>query len=715
MMIRTFTISIFLLLSSISYAQEIKQIKVDQFGYTTNSQKIAIISQAVTGFNAPQNNTPADTLNVLNYFTDEIVFTDKIQAWGNGSSHSQSGDKVWWFNFSSIADTGHYYITDSKHNFYSHVFRISDDVYDEPLKHAVRMFYYQRCGVEKEAPYIGEKWKDAACHIQTGQDLHCYNVKDKSNASNSMDLSGGWHDAGDFNKYTTFTYSTIHQLLFAYEESPSVFFDNYGIPESGNGVPDLLDEVKVELDWLCKMQLPDGSVLSKVSVTDHQGMSPVSKDNSPRYYGEASSSATRAVASLFAHAYLIYKDIPLYQAFANDLKLKAINAWNYLLLNPTYSKYDNGGFTSANPERDEYDQKAYMITAAYFLYKLSGEKTYLDLFESNLIHFHAIAWNYWYLFEFIYERVLLDYCFLSEANPDQVTKVKNSFASSMASEEFLQAVNNKTDAYLAYLKDGDYTWGSNMGKSNVGNLFFYASLLQTNNTDKILMQNTALDYLHYIHGRNAIDKCFLTNMYQYGVERPANEMYHIWFGDATKYDNAQTSPNGPPPGFLTGGVNKNFAPATSGSNLQPPLNQPVQKSYKDWNTSYPENSWEITEPAIYYQAAYIHLLSKFASANADYKGNPKLEDKNDIKTSIQSLQGNNFIKIYPNPARNFIIVELKEDGQFIEIFDTNGKMLKKSILLRGTNQIMLENMPSGVYMAKLNMYQNIYTYKFVID
>ena len=85
----------------------------------------------------------------------------------------------------------------------------------------------------------------------------------------------------------------------------------------------------------------------------------------------------------------------------------------------------------------------------------------------------------------------------------------------------------------------------------------------------------------------------------------------LWFGDDTVFNSALTSPNGPAPGFVTGGVNLTFAPdgSYSGPLLAPPLNQPVLKSYRDWNTSFPQNSWQISEPAIYYQAAYLRLIA----------------------------------------------------------------------------------------------------------
>ena len=93
-------------------------------------------------------------------------------------------------------------------------------------------------------------------------------------------------------------------------------------------------------------------------------------------------------------------------------------------------------------------------------------------------------------------------------------------------------------------------------------------------------------------------------MYDYGADHCANEMYHFWFGDGTIYDNALTSPM-TRPWLCYRRSNACFAPdaAYSGPPLIPPMSQPIQKSYKDWNTSWPEDSWEITEPAIYYQGA----------------------------------------------------------------------------------------------------------------
>src|SRR5262249_61454653 len=86
---------------------------------------------------------------------------------------------------------------------------------------------------------------------------------DAANASNKARPVCWWY-AGDFNKYTSWGASDAIELLRAYAESPAAFSDTTNIPESGNGVADLLDEVKWELDWIVRMQQADGSVLSIV-------------------------------------------------------------------------------------------------------------------------------------------------------------------------------------------------------------------------------------------------------------------------------------------------------------------------------------------------------------------------------------------------------------------------------------------------------------------
>ena len=122
----------------------------------------------------------------------------------------------------------------------------------------MRAFFYQRAGFEKKPEFAGRNWADRASHLGPGQDgQNAPGTNGNPNApvapSEIKDLRGGWYDAGDYNKYTTWTANYVVILLRAFEENPQAFSDDYEIPESGNGIPDILDEVRWAIDWLGRM------------------------------------------------------------------------------------------------------------------------------------------------------------------------------------------------------------------------------------------------------------------------------------------------------------------------------------------------------------------------------------------------------------------------------------------------------------------------------
>ena len=589
--------------------QPTERIAIDQFGYLPGMRKVAVISDPQTGFNGDLAYTPDALLEVRRWMTNELILTAAPTAWKDGATHDQSGDKVWWFDFTSLTCEGDYYVYDPANDARSFVFKISRDVYRDVLKTAVRMFYHQRCGVEKAVPFTDAKWSDLACHLT---DRRTRLISAPNNAATEKDLSGGWHDAGDFNKYVTFTTGTLQNLIFAYRNNATLFTDDYGLPESGNGVPDLLDEIKWELDWLLRMQQADGSVLSKQSVTQFQGVSPVSADAALRYYGPASTSATLSGAMSFANAAIAFQShLPDYAA---RLRAAAVKAWQWAEANPNVV-YPNTGFQSATAEVDDYTRNMYRLAAAVHLYALTNEAKYRGYVEANYTNAHLMQWTYWYGFEGWIQDALLYFTSLPNVSEAVSTALKRSKQNSMNGANFFGAAQNQTDAYRAFMQTGDYTWGSNQTKSITGLLFTAHIRHAVDPARDSLYRATAAGYLHYLHGVNPLTMVQLTNMASFGAEKSANEMYHIWMGDLTDWDNALTSPRGPAPGYVMGGMNPTFQPDTAyrGPLLAPPVNQPAQKSYKDWNTSWPENSWQITEPAIYYQAAYINLLADVIS------------------------------------------------------------------------------------------------------
>jgi endoglucanase len=589
-----------------------QRIIVDQFGYQPDMVKIAVLSDPQMGFNAVEAYTPGPQLEVRRWAGNEVVFSGAPVVWNGGATHAQSGDKVWWFDFSAVKQWGDYYVYDPAHDLRSFPFRIHHRVYDGVLQQAQRMFFYQRRGFAKQAPYTDSKWADGASHLGTRQDPQCRLVTDQGNAALEKDLRGGWFDAGDYNKYTNFTFSTLTDLLLAYEQNPYSWGDDFGLPESGNGVPDLLDEIKWELDWLLRMQNANGSVLSKVGVLGFAGISPPSADTSFMYYGAASTSATFCAARHFAHAARLYQSAGQ-AAYAAALQNAAVAAWNWGVANPAVV-FSNAVFSSANPEVDAYTRGMYQLCAAVQLYALTGETAYKTYVESHYTEAHPLQWTYWYAFEAPLQDALLYYTTLPGITPAVATAIRNSKQSSMQGGEFLPAYTNRTDAYRAALKNADYTWNSNQTKSSMGQIFWQQIRYNLDPANAASYRAAAAGYLHYFHGVNPLSRAYLSNMYAFGAEHCVNEFYHSWFGDGTEWDNALTSPKGPPPGYIPGGANPVWGgpdPSYTGPPLVPPAGQPIQKSYKDWNTSWPENSWEITEAGIYTQAAYLHLLAGF--------------------------------------------------------------------------------------------------------
>ena len=127
-------------------------------------------------------------------------------AWNGGATDASSGDKAWWFTFTSVTTPGDYYVLDVDRSVRSYPFQISDQVYRNVLKQAVRdvLLSARRTGQDRGARRrrLGRcapaSW--ARCRIRS-----CRLFNDKNNAATERDLRGGWYDAGDLNKYTSWT------------------------------------------------------------------------------------------------------------------------------------------------------------------------------------------------------------------------------------------------------------------------------------------------------------------------------------------------------------------------------------------------------------------------------------------------------------------------------------------------------------------------------
>ncbi|MBA3682336.1 MAG: glycoside hydrolase family 9 protein [Bacteroidetes bacterium] len=707
-------LTLILLLSTVIKASPtvtVQFIKTDQFGYKPTAQKIAVISNPIIGYNNGTPFTPGTSYQVRDWLTDAVIYTSTITSWNGGATQTQSGDKVWWFDFSSITATGSYYIFDVTNNVGSYRFEIDNCVYNPVLTQAMRMFYFARCGAPKLTANATTAWTDAACHAGTQQDLDC-RLYNNSNVSTSKNLSGGWHDAGDYNKYVNFTWSTMTDLLLAYEENPTVWMDNYNTPESNNGIPDILDEMKYELDWLLKMQQANGSVLS---VVGGGGVSPPSSDVAFRKYGPANTSAALTSAALFALAAMQYTAASQ-TAYANTLQAAAINAYTWAVANPNITFNNTGLLAAGEQEIGTYELAARKVCAAIYLYALTGNATYKTFVDANYTNVHLLQWTFAYPFEGPEQDALLYYTKTPGATPGVKTAILNAYTGSMQSNnaDNLPAYTNKTDAYRAWLANNNYTWNSNQTKSKQGNMFLSMNQYTLNAANAVNYTNAASGFVHYFHGVNPNSKTYLSNMGTYGAENSVTQFYHGWFHDGSAlWDEVGVSTYGPPPGYIPGGPNPGYAldaccPGSCGNpsvnalcatNVTPPMGQPIQKSYKDFNDSWPLNSWTISEAGIYTNAAYVRLLSKFCT---------NVICTSTLTTGIQNNEttvGALVQTIYPQPAENKLTIKFYNSENNVDLFlyDVSGKQLykKNENINNGLTEVDLTGIATGVYFLKV--------------
>ena len=607
-------------------------IVVDQFGYLPDGEKVAVIRSPLVGFDMGTTFAPGATYALVDAGSGARSFTAAPTAWNGGATDTSSGDRAWWFTFTSVTAPGDYYVLDVEQNVRSYTFSIGDHVYADVLRQAVRMLFYQRAGQDKDAAHAGAGWADGASHVGPLQDHDCRLFSDKNNAATARDLWGGWYDAGDYNKYTSWTASYVEGLLRAYLENPGIWTDDYGIPESGNGVPDVIDEARWGLDFLTRMQGGDGSVLS---IVGEASASPPSAATGQSLYGPASTSASLATAAAFAMAARVLPKVDAKNAAlasaAADALARARMAWTWADQHPSviFKNNDSGsgsqGLGSGQQETDDYGRLVDKLDAAAQLFAATGDTTYQTYFDGSYTQLHLFTQNDWVApWDMQGQDAALDYADAAGATTAVAKAIRDAYLAGAKSSGNLGAITANQDPYLAYMHD--YVWGSNSTKANIGNLFFDVIAHGLDASTTADMARAGARYVHYLHGTNPLSLVYLTNMYQHGAENCANELFHTWFADGSaKWDRVGTSLYGPPPGYLTGGPNPSYAwdgccPAGCGSadnnalcnsmSLAPPEGQPPQKSYKDFNSGWPLDSWSVTEPDDGYQIAYIRLLSK---------------------------------------------------------------------------------------------------------
>jgi endoglucanase len=583
-------------------AKPLPAVRVNQAGYYPHGPKRATW---VLGGNLAQKRSRQPVPFELVDRQGSVVHRGMTEPFGRDPT---SGTEVERIDFSSYAGTGEAFRLRVRANqagetvVESDPFPVRPAAFQRIGRDAIRYFYYTRSGIALEAPFVEDPvWARPAGH-PTDAKVRC---APDAGCSRELDVSGGWYDAGDYGKYVVNGGFTVWLLLNLWQVSHELGLPVSGtkdrdlnLPESGNGKPDLLDEVKWELSWLLRMQVPSpdpdaGLVHHKMHDADWTalGTPPMLVASNPRYLRPVSTAATLNLAAVGAQAARIYSQVD--PEFATRCLAAAKRAWAAAEAHPalyiTAADHRGGG---AYEDSDTSDERFW---AAVELYLATGEPAF----------FTALSQSPHYL-----RQRPRGADGLPQAMDWRTTDVLGTLSlaldasriSAQVRESNKRAIVGIAEQYLA-LSDADafgqpysgthYNWGSNSFILNNGIILAYAHAF----TKDPRFLRGAVAALDYVLGRNALAKSYVSG---YGARPLTNPHHRLW---ARSID-PKFPP--PPPGVVSGGPN---------SDLQDPYSKAGnlgcigQTCYFDHIEAYSANEVAINwNAALAWLVAYVNAV-----------------------------------------------------------------------------------------------------------
>ncbi|HMJ50878.1 MAG TPA: glycoside hydrolase family 9 protein [Polyangiaceae bacterium] len=521
-------------------AAPIAAVRVNQVGYFPSLVKIASIRRE-----------GAPVTWELHDGTGAVVDSGKTTAFGKDAA---SGETLHLADFSTYAKSGSGYTLKVASD-ESHRFDIAENLYAGLKYRALSYFYHNRSGIEIVLPHATEKaWTRPAGHLADKR----VSFEPSSGRSYTLDVSGGWYDAGDHGKYVVNGGIAVWTLLNQFERakilgsSSSEFGDGtMNIPESHNGVPDLLDEARWELEFLLKMQVPEGQPLAGMAhhkVHDRDwtalGMRP-DEDKMARTLRAPSTAATLNLAATAAQAARLFKTSDA--AFARTCLVAAEKAWKAAQAHPdlfALATDSKGG----GPYDDKHvDDEFYWAAAELFI--TTGDTAYRD-FLSRSPHYKqvpsslseeggisgAMTWQSTQALGSISLAIVPN-----GLAPAEVAAMRSNLVAT--ADTFLQTIS--TQGHRVPFQPGpkgEYPWGSNSFVLNNAVVLALAHDL----TKNVKYLNGVVQAMDYILGRNPLDQSYITG---FGARPLQNPHHRFW-----SYQVNHAFPK-PPPGAVSGGPN----------------------------------------------------------------------------------------------------------------------------------------------------------------
>lgn len=542
------------------------EIKLSQAGYTAAGLKIAFV--------AAPSGTTLERFAVRDAKSGAVAFEGPLAA---PVADPDSGDRVQAADFSPLTKAGTY-VVEVPAVGRSFEFPIGDSVLARPLYLAMRSFYGQRCGTAVDLGPQFPGYRYPACHLQGA--WHA-----SSGMTGARESARGWHDAGDYGRYVVNSGISTGTLLWAFE----LFGERLkglrlDIPESGNALPDVLGEVRWNLDWMLSMQDADGGVFHKqtserfpgfVMPQEDRSVSVVIGTGAEPFKG---SCATADFAAVMAIAGRVYR--PWDAAYADRTLAAARSAFAWAQAHRDVLFHNPPGVnTGAYGDRSCADE---LLWAAAELWRAAGDETAHRYFLEHQAALRSAVrpddppgWAN------VGPLALWSYALAAKADAALQAAIRGD---SLAAADAVVA-RSAAHAYRISLTPRDYVWGSNGVVANYGLQLLVANAIRPD--AKYLA--AARDDLYYLLGRNTFSLSWLTQVGQ----NPFRHPHHRPSG-------ADANPE-PWPGLLAGGPN--------GHRQDPvmqklPAGLPPAKMYVDEEGSYASN-----EVAINWNAPLVFLLA----------------------------------------------------------------------------------------------------------
>jgi endoglucanase len=576
-----FTTLIFFTLSVFSQRRS-ENIMINQKGYYPYAPKIAVVRDF-----------RAENFYITTTDLSDTLFSGKLEG---PKTIDYSPIETWQADFSGFSLYGNYVVTVPGLG-YSWPFEIKSQIHNSLAKSSLKSYYFQRMSTGLPWKYAGP-WSRPAGHPDDRVMVHASAASQYRPEGTIIAAPKGWYDAGDYNKYVVNSGITMGTMFSAWEDFPGYYRDlALNIPETGNGIPDILNELLWNLRWMINMQDPsDGGVYHKLTTANFEGRVMPAEAVNQRYVVQKSTAAALNFVAVMAQASRIFGKFPNeLPGLADSCLMTAEYAWEWAKENPgLYYRqndmnrmYDPDINTGAYGDGNVSDEFTW---AAAEMFITTGREEYFgaaDLFPDEGMPIPT--WNQ--------VRLLAYYSLIRHRDrlPAYAAGAVEMAAVRLEglADELISDIENQPYHTVMGKTRRDFMWGSNSQAANQGIALINAYLV----TGKREYLDGALHNLDYIAGRNATGYSFVTG---YGYKTPLYIHHRPSDADALSE---------PVPGLLAGGPNPGQQ-----DGCDYPSDIPNESYVDDW-CSYASN-----EVAINWNAPLVYLSGALEALQfkADY-------------------------------------------------------------------------------------------------